>query len=100
MLQRAELQIFAAEWPVSRIANRALAGKGNREHDVRCSLQQSGDIKRHSLRRTFDGGRSMGRNPIQGGMTEDLAFVEIDTSKVKKARDFLRVLENRRPELY
>ena len=36
----------------------------------------------------------------QGGMTEDLAFVEIDTSKVKKARDFLRVLENRRPELY
>ena len=36
----------------------------------------------------------------QGGMTEEFVFVEIDTSKVKKARDFLRVFDMRRPELY
>ena len=98
----AELQIFAAEWPVSRI-------------DHWCTLLQARAIENMMFvaacnrvgtsNGTLFGGHSMVVDPwgeilYQGGMTEDLAFVEIDTSKVKKARDFLRVLENRRPELY
>lgn len=46
---------------------------------------------------TLFGGHSMVVDPwgevlYQGGMTEDFVFVEIDTSKVKKARGFLRYL--------
>lgn len=54
---------------------------------------------------TLFGGHSMVVDPwgevlYLGGMTEDFAFIEIDTSKVKRARDFLRVFEMRRPEFY
>ena len=54
---------------------------------------------------TLFGGHSMVVDPwgkvlYQAGMTEEFVFVEIDTSKVKKARDFLKVFDMRRPELY
>lgn len=98
----AELQLFAAEWPASRI-------------DHWCTLLQARAIenmmfvaacnKVGTTDGTLFGGHSMVVDPwgkilYQGGMTEDFTFVEIDTSKVKKARDFLRVFEMRRPEFY
>jgi len=98
----AELQFFAAEWPVSRIGHW-------------CTLLQARAIENMmfvaacnrvgTTNGTLFGGHSMVVDPwgevlYQGGMTEDFAFIEIDTSKVKKARDFLRVFEMRRPESY
>ena len=98
----AELQLFSAEWPLSRI-------------DHWCMLLQARAIENMmfvaacnrvgTTNGTLFGGHSMVVDPwgkvlYQGGMTEDFAFVEIDTSKVKKARDFLKVFEMRRTELY
>ncbi len=98
----AELQLFSAEWPVSRI-------------DHWCTMLQARAIENMmfvaacnrvgTTNGTLFGGHSMVVDPwgevlYQGGMTEDFVFVEIDTSKVKKARDFLRVFEMRRPDMY
>ena len=98
----AELQFFSAEWPASRI-------------DHWCALLQARAIENMmfiascnrvgTANGTLFGGHSMVVDPwgevlYQGGMTEDFAFVEIDISKVKKARDFLKVFEMRRPDIY
>ncbi|MDD4160364.1 MAG: carbon-nitrogen family hydrolase [Synergistaceae bacterium] len=98
----AELQFFAAEWPASRI-------------DHWCTLLQARAIENMTFVAacnrvgttdgTLFGGHSMVVDPwgeilYQGGMTEDFAFVEIETSKVRKAREFLKVFEMRKPELY
>ena len=98
----AELQLFSAEWPASRI-------------DHWCTLIQARAVENMmfvaacnrvgTTNGTLFGGHSMVVDPwgevlYQGGMTEEFVFVEIDTSKVKKARDFLRVFDMRRPELY
>lgn len=97
-----ELQIFSAEWPASRI-----------EHW--CTLIQARAVENMmfvaacnrvgTTNGTLFGGHSMVVDPwgkvlYQAGMTEEFVFVEIDTSKVKKARDFLKVFDMRRPELY
>ncbi len=97
-----ELQLFSAEWPVSRI-------------DHWCTLIQARAVENMmyvaacnrvgTTDGTLFGGHSMVVDPwgkvlYQGGMTEDFVFVEIDTSKVKKARDFLRVFEMRKPDAY
>lgn len=98
----AELQFFSAEWPISRI-------------DHWCTLLKARAIENMmfvaacncvgKVNGTTFGGHSTVVDPwgkilYEGGIEEDFAFVEIDTSQVKKARDFLRVFEMRRPELY
>lgn len=98
----AELQLFSAEWPLSRI-------------DHWCTLLKARAIENMmfvtacnrvgSVNGTTFGGHSMVIDPwgkilYEGGTEEYFAFVEIDTSQVKKTRDFLRVFEMRRPELY
>ena len=98
----AELQFFSAEWPISRIDHWCTLLKARAIENMMfvAACNRVGRVNG-----TTFGGHSMVIDPwgkilYEGGTEEDFVFVEIDTSQVKKARDFLRVFEMRRPELY
>lgn len=101
-LEGAEVLFISAEWPQERIEHwsallRARAIE-NMTYVVACN--RVGE----SNGTTF-GGRSAvidpwGRVLWEGGSGEELAFVEFDTAEAAKARNFLKVFQSRRPELY
>ncbi len=98
----AELQIFSAEWPISRIDHWRTLLKARAIENM---IYVAGCNRVGTTGETLFGGASAVIDPwgkvlYEGGNEEEIAFVDIDTSKVKKARDFLRVFEMRRPELY
>ena len=98
----AQVLFVAAEWPVERIEAwrlllRATAVQ-NMLYVVACNRCGESEGVRF-------GGRSAvvdpwGRVLWEGGEGEDFAFVELDTDAALKARETLKVLEVRRPEIY
>ncbi len=98
----AEVLFISAEWPVKRIDHwctllRARAIE-NMMYVVGCNRVGTSNG-------TLFGGHSMVVDPwgkvlYEGGDGEEFTFIEFETDEVKKARDFLKVLSERRPELY
>ena len=101
-IEGAEILFISAEWPASRIDHWITLLKAraieNMMYVVGCNRVGTSDG-------TLFGGHSMAIDPwgevlYEGGDREEFTFVEFDTDKVKKARDFLKVFNVRRPELY
>jgi predicted amidohydrolase len=98
----AEVLFISAEWPVARIDHwRTLL----QARAIENMMYVVGCNRTGNSNGTLFGGHSMAVDPwgeilYEAGGAEDFAFVEFDTAKVKKARDFLQVLSARRPELY
>lgn len=98
----AEILFLSAQWPVSRINHWSILLQAraieNMMYVVACNcVGMTGGI-------AF-GGHSMVIDPwgkvlYEGGEGKEFTFVEIETLKVKKTRDLLKVLTGRRPELY
>lgn len=101
-VEGAEVMFVSAEWPASRIGHwRTLL----QARAVENMMYVAACNRVGASNGTAFGGHSMVIDPwgeilYEGGDGCDFAYVEIETAKVKKARDFMKVLDVRRPELY
>jgi len=97
-----EVLFISAEWPAARIDHwRTLI----QARAIENMMYVIGCNRVGTSNGTLFGGHSIAVDPwgkilYEAGEDEDFAFVEFETEKVKKARDFLQVLASRRPELY
>lgn len=101
-VEGAELLIFSAEWPQSRIKHWKTMLRSRAVENI-CYVVGCNRVG--STGATPFGGASMVIDPWgevlwQGNRTEDFKFIEIDSTKVRKAREFLKVFDARKPELY
>lgn len=101
-VEGSELLVFSAEWPTSRIEHWKIMLQ-SRAVENTCYV--AGCNRVGTTGNTPFGGASMVIDPwgevlYQGGDDEEFKFVEIDSAKVTKAREFIKVFDARRPELY
>lgn len=101
-VEGAQALFFSAQWPKSRVEHWQVM---LRSRAIENMCYAAGCNRVGTTGETVFGGHSMVIDPwgeilCDCGEEECLTFVEIDSSKAEKARNFLRTFDARRPELY
>jgi predicted amidohydrolase len=98
----ARLVLLVAEWPQTRIEHWRILLQARAIENQTCiaAVNKVGESKDAEL-----GGHSAvidpwGKRLVEGDTTEALLTAEIDFREVEKARRFLPVFDDRRPDLY
>lgn len=102
VVEGAQALLFSAEWPKSRVEHWQIMLRSRAIENMCYAI---GCNRVGTTGNTTFGGHSMAIDPwgeilCDCGEEQGLAFVQIDTAKTAKARDFLQTLTARRPELY
>ncbi|MEA3349483.1 MAG: carbon-nitrogen family hydrolase [Chloroflexota bacterium] len=101
-LRGAKLILLVAEWPVTRIAHwsKLLQARAIENQFFVAAVNKVGTSKGVKL-----GGHSLIADPwgaplVEGGDSEVLLTAELDFGEVEKARRFIPVFDDRRPDVY
>jgi omega-amidase len=98
----AELILLAAEWPQRRIAHWTILLQA-RAIENQCfiaAVNKVGASQGEQLGGCSAVYSPMGETLVQGGPEEELLLAELDLSEVEKARRWMPVIQDRKPELY
>jgi predicted amidohydrolase len=98
----AELILLVAEWPQRRVAHwqRLLQSRAIENQCFLAAVNKTGVSQGEKLSGYSAVINPMGEYLAQGGENEELLLASIDLKEVNKIRQWMPVLQDRKPEVY